>query len=69
MCTHYNFIKNTEHYLLQKSLAGWPFAMNETYVENLTRYLDNPYFQVIADIVDLYCINLTVVKRIFIISI
>jgi PhoPQ-activated pathogenicity-related protein len=45
-------------YLFRKSLGGWSFALNDSYVENLTRYLDNPYFQVIADIVDPYCIAL-----------
>jgi PhoPQ-activated pathogenicity-related protein len=38
-----------------KSLAGWTFAFYNYYIENTTRYLDNPYFQTMADIVDPYC--------------
>jgi PhoPQ-activated pathogenicity-related protein len=26
-------------------------------MENITRYLDNPYFQMIADIIDPYCMD------------
>jgi PhoPQ-activated pathogenicity-related protein len=37
-----------------KSLAGWTFEFYDYYTENITRNLDNPYFQVMADIVDPY---------------
>ena len=42
---------------LHKSLAGWTFDFYDYYVENITRYLDNPYFQAMADIVDPYGIT------------
>ncbi|CAF4558442.1 unnamed protein product, partial [Rotaria sp. Silwood2] len=37
-----------------KSLDGWTFALYSYYVENITRSLDNPYYQVAADIFDPY---------------
>jgi PhoPQ-activated pathogenicity-related protein len=47
-----NLHKNMmSHY---RSLAGWTFAFYNYYIENTTRYLDNPYFQMMADIVDPY---------------
>ncbi len=37
-----------------KSLDGWTFAFYSYYMENITRLLDNPYFQVMTDIIDPY---------------
>jgi PhoPQ-activated pathogenicity-related protein len=37
-----------------QSLAGWTFSLGSYYAQNITRYLDNPYFQAMADIVDPY---------------
>lgn len=45
------------NFIFYKSLAGWTFAFNDYYVENITRYIDNPYFQLMANIVDPYCKN------------
>ena len=33
---------------------GWTFAFRNYYLENITLYLNNPYFQAMADIVDPY---------------
>jgi PhoPQ-activated pathogenicity-related protein len=37
-----------------RSIAGWTFSLGSYYGQNITRYLDNPYFQAMADIVDPY---------------
>ncbi|CAF3879539.1 unnamed protein product [Adineta steineri] len=37
-----------------RSLAGWTYDFDDYYIENITMYLDNPYFQAMADIVDPY---------------
>ncbi len=37
-----------------KSIGGWTFSLGSYYSQNITRLLDNPYFQVMADIVDPY---------------
>ncbi|UJR14404.1 hypothetical protein I4U23_001401 [Adineta vaga] len=37
-----------------QSLAGWTYDFEDYYVENITMYLDNPYLQVMANIVDPY---------------
>ncbi|CAF1405893.1 unnamed protein product [Rotaria sp. Silwood1] len=47
-----NLQKNMKHHY--RSLAGWTFAFYNYYVLNITRYLDNPYFQKMASIVDPY---------------
>ena len=41
-----------------KSIGGWTFSLGSYYVQNITRLLDNPYFQVMADIVDPYGMRL-----------
>ncbi|KAK2192164.1 hypothetical protein NP493_37g05007 [Ridgeia piscesae] len=38
----------------QQSLGGWSFAMYNYYVENITRYLDHPRFELIMDLIDPY---------------
>jgi PhoPQ-activated pathogenicity-related protein len=38
-----------------KSLAGWTFEFEDYYELNITMYLDSPYLQKLADIVDPYC--------------
>ena len=35
-------------------MNGWTFALGGYYAENITRLLDNPYFQTMADIIDPY---------------
>ncbi|CAF4941810.1 unnamed protein product [Rotaria sp. Silwood1] len=47
-----NLQKNMKHHY--QSLDGWTFALYSYYVENITRSLDNPYYQVAADIFDPY---------------
>lgn len=37
-----------------QSIGGWTFSLGSYYAQNITRLLDNPYFQVMADIVDPY---------------
>ena len=41
-----------------KSIGGWTFSLGSYYAQNITRLLDNPYFQVMADIVDPYGMRL-----------
>ena len=40
-----------------KSLAGWTFSLGSYYGQNITKYLDNPYFQLMSVVVDPYCIS------------
>lgn len=40
--------------LFKKSLKGWTFAFESYYAENITRLLDNPYFQTMANVIDPY---------------
>ncbi|CAF0948355.1 unnamed protein product [Rotaria sordida] len=47
-----NLRKNVKHQY--RSLAGWTFAFYDYYVSNIPRYLDNPNFQKMADIIDPY---------------
>lgn len=47
-----NLQKNMKHHY--RSLEGWTFAFGSYYAENITRLLDNPYFQAMADIIDPY---------------
>jgi len=37
-----------------KSLKGWTFAFSSYYNENITRLLDNPYFQTMTSMIDPY---------------
>lgn len=46
-------------HLFVESIGGWTFSLGSYYVQNITRLLDNPYFQVMADIVDPYGITFT----------
>ncbi len=43
-----------------KSLAGWTYDFYNYYVENITMYLDNPYLQVMMNIIDPYGIKLII---------
>ncbi|CAF4591001.1 unnamed protein product [Rotaria sp. Silwood2] len=47
-----NLQKNMMHHY--RSLAGWTFAFYNYYQMNITRYLNNPYLQKLASIVDPY---------------
>ena len=41
-------------YFCSKSLGGWTFAFNDYYVLNITRYMNNPNFDKMAQIIDPY---------------
>ena len=41
-----------------KSLAGWTFALSSYYEQNITKYLDDTYFQLLSVIIDPYSINI-----------
>lgn len=47
-------LRETSKNVFCKSLAGWTFALYPYYMENITRSLDNPYYQMAADIFDPY---------------
>lgn len=44
-----------------QSLAGWTFSLGSYYGQNITKYLDNIYFQLMAVIVDPYCISVLLI--------
>ena len=35
-----------------RSLGGWSFALTDYWYENITKYVDDPNFQKMADIID-----------------
>jgi hypothetical protein len=41
-----------------KSLAGWTFALSSYYQQNITKYLDDVYFQLLSVVIDPYSIHL-----------
>lgn len=47
-----NLVPNMHHHY--RSLGGWTFAFNDYYETNLTRNLDSPRTQAMADIIDPY---------------
>jgi PhoPQ-activated pathogenicity-related protein len=51
-----------------KSLGGWTFSLGSYYGQNITRLLDNPYFQVMSDIVDPYGIRLYLYMKYYLYS-
>ena len=46
------FSQNMHH--MYRSLGGWTFAFSDYYEQNITRYLDHPNTQLMADIIDPY---------------
>ena len=37
-----------------KSLDGWTFALSSYYEQNITKYLDDVYFQLLSIVIDPY---------------
>lgn len=40
-----------------QSLGGWTFAFYDYYVQNITRYMNSPTFDKLAQMIDPYCMS------------
>ena len=53
-----NMLHSNHRFVSYKSLAGWTFALSSYHEQNITRYLDDVYFQLMSIVIDPYSKNL-----------